>query len=175
MIGEVDREHSDPNDLPAELIGAAPRNVRLTGTGLANALTGSIFFGAGVTGAIYMIGTAIIRPTESSKLWSLIFPIGLAIFGLLFVRRFPLQRRLAREGIAVRGCIAENEWNGPSRGQRYVNYTFRNADTDEVESGSCPSDHYPKPGSKIWVLYLASNPNRSEIYPFGIEFFRVDP
>jgi hypothetical protein len=59
----------------------------------------------------------------------------------MFIRRFPVQRQLAMKGIAVRGCIAKTEWNGPSKGQRYANYTFRNANNDEVEIGSCPSDY----------------------------------
>ncbi|MGA2848186.1 MAG: DUF3592 domain-containing protein [Terracidiphilus sp.] len=109
-----------------------------------------------------------------SNLWALLFPVGLAIFGAMFVRRIPLQRRIAMEGIAVRGSVSEREWKGPSKGQTYVDYTFRNASNDEVEIGSCPYDFPPKGGSNVWVLYLPTNPRRSEIYPFGIDFFRIE-
>lgn len=111
----------------------------------------------------------------NSLLGAIFFPAFLVFFGLMFVRRFPIQRRIAREGIAVRGCVSEREWKGPSKGQRYVDYTFRNASNDEVEIGSCPYDFPPKAGSNVWVLYLPTNPRRSEIYPFGIDFFRIDP
>jgi len=86
----------------------------------------------------------------------------------------PLQRRIAMEGIAVRGCVNEPEWKGPSKGQPYTNYTFRNASNDEVEIGSCPYDFPPKGGSDVWVLYLPTDPRRSEIYPFGIDFVRIE-
>jgi len=112
--------------------------------------------------------------STASLLRGLFFPIFLVFFGLMFVRRFPLQRRLAMQGLAVRGCVTEREGNGPSRGQPYVNYTFRIASNDEVEIGSCPCDSYPKAGSSVCVLYLPQDPKRNEIYPFGIEFFRID-
>lgn len=93
--------------------------------------------------------------------------------GLMLVRRFPLQRRLAMNGIAARGCIAKTEWYGPSRGQRYANYTFRNLSTDEVEIGSCPDDNIYAADSDCWVLYMPAKPRQSEIYPFPIDFFRI--
>ncbi len=109
-----------------------------------------------------------------SALWIMCLPAALAFMGLMFVRRFPVQRRLAVEGIAVRGSVAKSEWNGPSKNQRHASYTFRNASNDEVEIGSCPSDDIYKADSAVWVLYLPGNPRRSEIYPFPIGFFRVE-
>jgi hypothetical protein len=94
-------------------------------------------------------------------------------FGLMFVRRFPLQRRIAVEGVVSRGTITERERTGPSKGQHYVYYTFRNAE-DEIEIGGCPSDDYPKAGSPVWVLYIPTNPRRSEVYPFGIPLYRIE-
>jgi hypothetical protein len=108
------------------------------------------------------------------KLWGLLIPGVLVFMGLMLVRRIPLQRRIAMEGVAVRGCVTQREWNGPSKGQPYTNYSFRNASNDEVEIGSCPYDFPPKGGSYVWVLYLPTDPRRSEIYPFGIDFFRID-
>lgn len=113
--------------------------------------------------------------STSSKLWLLWITAFLAIFGSLFVRRFPLQLRLAKMGIPVRGCIAEQEWTGPTKGQKYIPYTFRNADSGEVEIGSCPYDDELKAGTTVCVLYLPANPRRSEIYPFGIDLVRVVP
>jgi hypothetical protein len=109
-----------------------------------------------------------------SNLWSLYLPAMPVFIGLMLVRRFPVQRQLAINGIAVRGCIAKTEWNGPSKGQRNANYTFRNASNDEVEIGSCPNDRIFMDDSTCWVLYLPTNPSRSEIYPFPIDFFRID-
>ena len=160
-------------EIPIELRGATPRSVRLTGTGWANALAASLFFGLGSTGAAFVVRKVIVGSMNKSDLWSLAFPVGLAIFGLLFIRRFPSQRRLAIEGIVAGGTVSEREWNGPSKGQTYVSYTFRNANNDEVEIGSCPYDYPPKAGTKVWVLYMPDNPARSEIYPFGIDFFRI--
>jgi hypothetical protein len=109
-----------------------------------------------------------------SILWILYLPATIAFVGLMLIRRFPVQRQLAMNGIAVRGCIAETEWNGPSKGQRHANYTFRNANNDEVEIGRCPSDYIYKTDLTCWVLYLPTNPGRSEIYPFPIDFFRIN-
>lgn len=106
-----------------------------------------------------------------SGLWLLALGAGLAFFGLLIVRKFPLQRRLAIEGIAVSARIAEREWQGPSRGQISVDYTFKN-ENDEIEMGSCRIDFPPKAGSKTCVLYLPTDPSRSGIYP--LEFFRIE-
>jgi hypothetical protein len=108
-----------------------------------------------------------------SALWMLPFPAAIAFCGLMLIRRFPVQRQLAMKGIAVRGRISRTDWNGPSKGQRYASYTFRNANNDEVEVGSCPSDYIYKAEVNCWVLYLPTNPKRNEIYPFPIEFFRV--
>ncbi len=109
-----------------------------------------------------------------TTLWLLYLPAILSFVGLVFIRRFPVQRQLAVQGIAVRGCIAKTEWNGPSKGQRYADYTFRNASNDEVEIGRCPSDSIYMADLNCWVLYLPTNPRRSEIYPFPIEFFRIN-
>jgi hypothetical protein len=109
-----------------------------------------------------------------SVLWALLFLATPMFMSLMLVRRFPVQRRLAMTGIAVRGCIAKTEWNGPRRGQRYANYTFRNLSTDEVEIGSCPNDNIYGTDSTCWVLYMPTNPRRSEIYPFPIDFFRIE-
>lgn len=92
----------------------------------------------------------------------------------MLIRRFPVQRQLVMKGIPVRGCIAKTEWNGPSKGQRNANYTFRNASSGEVEIGSCPSDYVYRADVNCWVLYLPTNPRRNEIYPFPVEFFRVN-
>jgi hypothetical protein len=107
-----------------------------------------------------------------SILWLLVFPAGMAIVGVQLVRRIPLQRHLAVEGIAVRGCITD--WHGPSRAKFKLDYTFRNADNDNVEIGSCTSDHSRAIGSDVWVLYLPGSSRRSEIYPFEGDFFRID-
>jgi hypothetical protein len=105
-------------------------------------------------------------------LLSLLFPAFLAIFGLLIARRLPLQRRLAVEGIGVRGCIME--CIGPTRSGFVLNYTFRNANNKDVEIGGCPSDHSCGVGPNVWVLYLPADPSRSEIYPFAVDFFRIN-
>jgi hypothetical protein len=161
---------SDATDLPVELIGPTPRSVRITGIGWANLLVGASFFLLGSAGVAYDIKLAIIHSSKSSVVL-FIFTAGIAFFGLLFVRSFTLERRLAMEGIAAWGCIQEREWRGPSKGQIAVDYTFRNA-SDEVEIGSCPGDYPCKAGSKVCVLYLPSDPSRSRIYPFL--FFRID-
>jgi hypothetical protein len=157
------------NDLPVDLLGGAPRRPQLTSTGWTYLLAGSFFFMLGVAGAIYIFEKTV-KETTAARWWPAIFPLWLAIFGVVLVRRFPLQHRLASEGIVARGSITEREWKGPSRGPYVVDYTFRNA-SDEVEIGSCPSDPR-KVGSVVWVLYLPSNPSRNALYP--LEFFRID-
>ena len=112
-----------------------------------------------------------LRQFRSLQLWSIIYPLGVVIFGVLLVRRFPLQHRLANEGVAARACITEREWKKPSRGPIMVDYTFRNVN-DEVEIGTCPSEYPRKAGSFVWILYLPSDPRQSAIYP--LEFFRLD-
>jgi hypothetical protein len=113
--------------------------------------------------------------SPNSSLWLLSISAVLVLLATLLVRRFPLQRRLAREGIPTRGCIAKREWKGPSKGQRYIDYTFRNVSNNEVEIGSCPCDSDLKDGTNVWVLYISSNPRQSEIYPFEIDLFRIVP
>jgi len=160
----------DQTDLPAELTAGAPRRVHLTGTGWVNLLAGVFFFALGVAGAIYMIhmGTKNARFPE----WGLfILPTGLLVFGVLFVRKFPLQHQLATEGFASRGCIREREWKGPSRGPIIVDYTFTNA-SGEVEIGSYHSENPHKAGSMVCVLYMPSDPGRSAIYP--LQFFQIE-
>ncbi len=168
---DCESSREDAEKFPAELIGAAPRSARLTGTGWLYALSGAFFFGLGFACAVdFIIRPATLQTPTSSKLWPLIVSIGVMIFGLLLLKRFPLQRRLAIEGVLAHACITEREWKGPSRGPNIVDYTFRNAQ-DEVEIGSCPGDPR-KPGSIVCVLYLPSDPGRSAIYP--LEFFRID-
>lgn len=104
-------------------------------------------------------------------LFALFLPAFISVFGLLIIRRLPLQRRLAMEGIGVRGSITECV--GPSRSGFTLNYTFRNANNDEVEIGSCPSDRGRKVGDEVWVLFLPASPSRSEIYPFNVDLFRI--
>jgi len=158
------------NDLPTELSGAKPRKAHLTGTGWTYALAGSFFVFLGVAGAIYIMQKTITEAPPRGW-WPIIYPLGVLIFGVLLVRRFPLQHRLAIEGMVARASITEREWKGPSRGPIMVDYTFRNAN-DEVEIGCCPSEYPRKAGSFVWILYLPSDPRRSAIYP--LEFFRLD-
>lgn len=161
---------AETNDPPAELIGTTPRAPRLTGTGWLNLIAGSFFSLLGVAGAIYIFEKSVTE-AGTSRWWPSIFPLWLVLFGGLLVRRFPLERRLAIDGILSLGCITGREGEGPSRGPMIVNYTFRNAN-DEVEIGSCPSDSPRTSGAAVWILYLPSNPRRSAIYP--LEFFRID-
>jgi hypothetical protein len=161
---------NEMNDVPAELIGAKRRKVHLTRTGWTYALAGSFFVLLGVAGAIYIMQKTVPEAPPGGW-WSIIYPLAVVIFGVLLVRRFPLQHRLANEGVAARACITEREWKGPSRGPIMVDYTFRNVN-DEVGIGSCPSEYPRKAGSFVWILYLSSDPRRSAIYP--LEFFRLD-
>jgi hypothetical protein len=191
----MDRE-GVPNEssvIPAELRGSTPRRISLTGTGWLNLLAAALFLAPEVPAD----NSSSLRQGDSlpiryfpanpninhpaawedppySTLWLLYLPAILAFIGLMFIRRFPVQRQLAMKGIAVRGSIEKTEWNGPSKGQRYANYTFRNVSNDEVEIGSCPSDYIYEADLHCWVLYLPTNPRRNEIYPFPIEFFRIN-
>jgi hypothetical protein len=111
------------------------------------------------------------QDSQTSILWAaLFFPGFLVFFSFLLVWRFPSQCRLAIEGIPAWASIAEREWRGPSRGQNWESYTFRNAD-NEVQFGKCPMDVALKAGSTVCVLYLPANPSRSAIYP--LDFFEV--
>lgn len=114
------------------------------------------------------------KSSPYALLRALWFPIFLMFFGLMFVRRFPLQRRLAMEGIPAQGCISKSEGIITSRGQRYATFTFRNKDTNDVENGRCPSDYFYKADLATWVLYLPEDLRRNEIYPFPIDFFRIE-
>jgi hypothetical protein len=111
--------------------------------------------------------------TPYRALWLLYLPAAPMFLALMFVRRFPVQRQLAKHGVAVRGCIAKSERNDAQKGQRNATYTFRNSSNNELEVGSCPNDYIYQAESDCWVLYLPTNPSRSEIYPFPIEFFRI--
>ncbi len=147
----------------------------MTGTGWFNVFTALLFFFLGGTGAVYIIKNASgDSTTHFSILGPVFLTVGLAFFGLLFVRRLPLQRRLAVEGIAVRGTITERESYGPSKGRITLDYTFRIASNGEIEVGTCPSDRYRKAGTEVWILYLPADPRRSQIYPSGIDFFRIE-
>lgn len=120
---------------------------------------------------------SINRPTAwevpgYSNMFLYLYPAFIVVFGLFIVRRLPLQRRLAAEGIGVRGCVTECV--GPSRSGFSLDYSFRNANSHEVEIGSCPSDRSWKVGSNVWVIYLPSDPSRSEIYPFNVGLFRIE-
>lgn len=159
-------------DLPAELRARTPRSVRMTGTGWLNVFAGAFFFLLGPAGIIYAIEPARHDATSSLSLGFLILAGGVSFIGLLLVRRLPLQRHPAIDGIGARGCITE--CSGPSRSGHFLTYTFRNANNNEVEIGSCHSDLPRKVGSIVWVLYLPANPSRSEIYPFDVACFRID-
>jgi hypothetical protein len=108
-----------------------------------------------------------------SLLWAVVIPAGMALVGLLLVRRIPFQRRLAVEGIAVRGCVTD--WHRRSSAKFTLDYTFRIENSGQAETGSCPSDRSRRIGSDVWILYLPGNPSRSEIYPFNDDLFRIDP
>lgn len=161
---------AETNDPPAEVMGTTPRAPRLTGTGWLNLIAGSFFSLLGVAGAIYFFGKSVTE-AGASRWWLSIFPLWLVLFGGLLVRRFPLERRLAIEGILSSGCVTGRKGEGPSRGPLIVNYTFRIAN-DEVEIGSCPSDSPLTSGSAVWILYLPSNPRKSAIYP--LDLYRID-
>jgi hypothetical protein len=107
-----------------------------------------------------------------SDLWILVFPAGMALFGLVLIGKIPLQRRLAVEGVAARGRI--DDWHRRSRGGFVLDYTFKTRDSDETVTGSCRGDRSRQVGSEVWVLYLPSDPRRSEIYPFNADFFRIE-
>lgn len=107
----------------------------------------------------------------STILWSLVLPGFLLPFSLLFVWRFPLQRRVAIEGIPAWACILERERTSASKGQQWESYTFRRAD-GELEYGRCPMDVCLKTGSTVCVLYLPGKPSRSAIYP--LDFFKIE-
>jgi hypothetical protein len=111
-------------------------------------------------------------PTYSA-LGTLFYPAFFVVLGFMFVRRFPSQRRFAADGVAVRGCVTV--CSGPGRSGSFgLTYTFRNVSNNELESGRCASDSSCEIGSDVWVLYEPSDSSRSEIYPFGIAFFRID-
>ena len=107
-----------------------------------------------------------------SNLFLYLYPAFMAVFALFIVRRLPSQRRLAVEGIGVRGCITECA--GPTRNGFTLDYTFRNANSGEIEIGICHSAHSRKVSSNVWVLYLPADPSRSEIYPFDVDLFRIN-
>ena len=158
---------NETNDLPIELTGGTSRRLQLTSTGWTYLFAGALFFMLGIAGSIYVFEKTV-NETSAARWWPVIFPLWLAILGVLLVKRFPLQHRLACHGTVARGSITEHERRG--RGPNIENYTFRNAN-DEVEIGSCPSD--PREvGSAVWVLYLPSKPSCNAIYP--LEFFRID-
>ena len=109
--------------------------------------------------------------STSSTWWQLIFPGFLAIMSAGFVWRFPLQYRVAVNGVPAWACIAEREWKGPSRGPHWENYTFRNAE-DEVQFGRCPMDVTLRAGATVCVLFLPKKPIVSHVYP--LDFFEVN-
>jgi len=88
-----------------------------------------------------------------------------------FVWRFPLQYRVAVNGVPAWASVAEREWIGPGRGQHWETYTFRNAE-NEVQFGSCPMDVTLRAGASVCVLYLPNKPIVSHIYP--LDFFEVN-
>jgi hypothetical protein len=103
--------------------------------------------------------------------WALLFPGFLAIMSAGFVWRFPLQYRVAVNGVPAWACVAEREWKGPSRGPHWENYTFRNAE-DEVQFGRCPMDVTLRAGATVCVLFLPKKPIVSHVYP--LDFFEVN-
>jgi len=109
--------------------------------------------------------------SPNSDWWGLTFPVFLVFMGFLFVWRFPLQYRVAVNGVPAWACIAEHESLEPSKGQRWESYTFRNAE-DEVQFGRCPCDVGLKAGTTVCVLYLPKNPIVSHIYP--LDFFEIE-
>jgi len=162
----------DLNDIPAELRARTPRSVRMTGTGWINVFAGIFFFLLGPAGVVYVLEDPRQDAKSPLSLGLILVAAGVSFFGFLLVRRLPLQRQLASEGVGARGCITE--CSGPARSGRILTYTFRNASNGEVEIGSCRSDLPREVGSRIWVLYLPADPSRSEIYPFDAAWFQID-
>ncbi len=92
--------------------------------------------------------------------------------GAEFVWRFPLQYRVAVNGVPAWACIAEHDQvNVRSRGPHWENYTFRNAE-NEVQFGRCAMDVTLRTGAIVCVLYLPNKPIVSHIYP--LDFFDVN-
>jgi len=103
--------------------------------------------------------------------WMLLFPGFFAIMSTGFVWRFPLQHRVAVNGVPAWASIAERDEIGVGRGTHWENYTFRNAE-NEVQFGRCPMDEALRVGATVCVLYLPNKPIVSHIYP--LDFFEVN-
>jgi hypothetical protein len=82
----------------------------------------------------------------------------ITVVGLIFTRR---ERRLVREGVAVRGAVTSCTRND---GQFKLKYEFR---TEEgilmTGSSSCKNSY--ETGTCIWILYLPQRPQRNCSYP----------
>jgi hypothetical protein len=111
--------------------------------------------------------------SPSSTWWALIFPGFLAMMGAGFVWRFPLEYRVAVDGVPAWACIAERDQVGVGTGWwHWESYTFRNS-VDEVQFGRCPMVVRFRAGASVCVLYLPKNPTVSHIYP--LDFFEIEP
>jgi hypothetical protein len=110
--------------------------------------------------------------SPSSDWWGLIIPVFFAFMGLGFAWRFPLEYRVAVNGVPAWACIAERDQISTGKSLwHWENYTFRNAD-DEEQFGRCPMVATLRAGATVCVLYLPEKPDTSHIYP--LDFFEIE-
>lgn len=166
----VDVDSVQLRSLPSELIGRIPRRVRLTGTGWFIGLVCGAILLLAVYVAVKIEGTAV--GSTDSTIWGMLFLPGiLTLVSFSFVWKFPVQYRVALEGLPAWAQIVTPDPMSPiTRGTRWESYTFRDRN-GEIQYGRCPMDVVLKAGSTVCVLYLPKNPSRSHIYP--LDYFEI--
>jgi hypothetical protein len=119
----MDREavSDESKDLPVELMWPTPEGC-MTGTGWLNVFAGTFFFMLGMAGGVFA-GHDVNHPAARQGSTSVppifyLLPAGVSLFGLLLVRRLPLQHRLRLKESALHGCITE--CSDPSRSGLYL-------------------------------------------------------
>jgi len=165
---ESQEETAKQRGFPTELMSRTPRRVRMTGTGWFYALVSGVL---SLLAAYFSVKIVRSGGSISSTLWILLcFPGLMGFMSFSFIRRFPLQRRVAINGLPAWASISTPEQMGPSKGPHWESYTFRSAD-GEMQYGRCLMDVGLRSGTTVCVLYLPNKPDISHIYP--LDFFDI--
>ena len=164
---KTDQVSSYSKTIPDELAGSLPRTTRISGIGIAMAVTALVLVVVPLAVALF-VGITAWQTDTGFACVVLLFSLPIAFLGAWMLKQFPKQKRLMAEGIAVVGSITEC---GYIRYGFYVNYDFRSEDGRSWH-GSGRSNNRRNIGDGVLVLYLPQNPGQNQPWP-SLDLYRV--
>ena len=156
----------DPAAVPPELLGAVPRDVRLTPGGL---VVASLAVAAAVGALVAGIVLSVVYEPTGFPVWA----IPLTVASLLVVAAalvWSLRRQwiLLSEGRAARARVTALKKVSSDKGKRYrVSYEFQTL-SGALQRSRCEIGKAPAIGAIIPVVYHRERPEWSATYPLRL-------